>query len=159
MTRVLFAGLALTFALSAAPLEVSFSKPSGKVEVYDFVEIVANVARPDAGNPFTDAAVTGSFGKAGARERAQVDGFCDSPDGSVFRIRFMPSSAGSYSYSLTYRQGAFEKTQTGAFEAVAGRRRGPIRVDPAYPWHFIWEGTKEHYFFNGTTAYFLMGWR
>jgi hypothetical protein len=159
MTRVLFAGLALTFALSAAPLEVSFSQPAGKVEVYDFVEIVVSVAKPDAGNPFTDAAVTGSFGKAGARERAQVDGFCDSPDGSVFRIRFMPSSAGSYSYSLTYRQGAFEKTQTGAFEAVAGRRRGPIRVDPAYPWHFIWEGTKEHYFFNGTTAYFLTGWR
>src|ERR1035438_850874 len=132
----------------------------GGQPAYDFVEIVVSVAKPDAGNPFTDAAVTGFFGKPGARERGpQVDGFCDSPDGSVFRIRFMPSSAGSYSYSLTYRQGAFEKTQTGAFEAVAGRRRGPIRVDPAYPWHFIWEGTKEHYFFNGTTAYFLTGWR
>jgi hypothetical protein len=159
MGRFVLAGLALTFTLAAAPLEVSFSQPAGKVEVYDFVEIAANVAKPDAGNPFTDAALTGSFGKAGARERAEVDGFCDSADGSVFRIRFMPSSPGNYEYSLTYRQGAFEKTQTGAFEAVASRRRGPLRVDPAYPWHFIWEGTKEHYFFNGTTAYFLMGWR
>src|SRR4029077_8856474 len=34
-----------------------------------------------------------------------------------------------------------------------------LRVDPQYPWHFIWEGTGEHYFFNGTTAYWLMGWR
>jgi hypothetical protein len=159
MSRVVFAGLTLTFALAAAPFEVSFSQPASKVEVYDFVEIVATVAQPDAGNPFTDAAVTGSFGKAGARERVEVDGFCDSPDGSVFRIRFMPSSAGNYAYSLTYKQGAFEKTQTGGFEAVASRRRGPIRVDLAYPWHFIWEGTKEHYFFNGTTAFFLMGWR
>jgi hypothetical protein len=32
-------------------------------------------------------------------------------------------------------------------------------VDPEYPWHFIWEGTGEHYFFNGTTAFWLMGWR
>jgi hypothetical protein len=159
MGRFVLAGLTLTFALAAAPAEVSFSQPVGKVEVYDFVEIAANVAKPDAGNPFTDAALTGSFGKAGAGERASVDGFCDSADGSVFRIRFMPSSAGNYEYSVTYRQGAFEKTQTGAFEAVASRRRGPLRVDPAYPWHFIWEGTKEHYFFNGTTAYFLMGWR
>jgi hypothetical protein len=32
-------------------------------------------------------------------------------------------------------------------------------VDPQYPWHFIWEGTREHYFFNGTTAFWPMGWR
>ena len=36
---------------------------------------------------------------------------------------------------------------------------GPIRVDPDNRWHFVWEGTAEHYFFNGTTAYWLMGWR
>ena len=28
--------------------------------------------------------------------------------------------------------------------AVASRRRGPIRVDPAYPWRFIWEGAPEN---------------
>ncbi len=37
-------------------------------------------------------------------------------------------------------------------------RRGPIRVDSQNRWHFIWEGTGEHYFFNGTTAYWLIGW-
>jgi hypothetical protein len=37
--------------------------------------------------------------------------------------------------------------------------KGPIRVDAKYPWHFVWEGTGEHYFFNGTTAFWLMGWR
>src|SRR5205809_585854 len=45
------------------------------------------------------------------------------------------------------------------FVEVAAHRKGPIRVDPKYPWHFIWEGTGEHYFFNGTTAFWLMGWR
>src|ERR1700729_123194 len=70
----------------------------------------------------------------------------------------MPSSPGEYAYSVVYRQGGFERTYAGRFQATSGRRRGPIRVDPQYPWHFIWEGTGEHYFFNGTTAFWLMGW-
>ncbi len=39
-----------------------------------------------------------------------------------------------------------------------GHRRGMVQIDPQNRWHLIWEGTGEHYFFNGTTAYFLMGW-
>jgi hypothetical protein len=54
---------------------------------------------------------------------------------------------------VTYRQGDVEKTATGSFLATDGHRRGPIRVDPKYPWHFIWEGTGEHYFFD-----VLLGW-
>ena len=53
----------------------------------------------------------------------------------------------------------FREDLQGTFQATGGHRRGPIRVDPEYPWHFIWEGTGEHYFFNGTTAFWLMGWR
>jgi hypothetical protein len=75
-----------------------------------------------------------------------------------FRIRFMPSSPGEYAYSITYRQGAFENPNW-RFTLPTTSRRGPIRVDPKYPWHFIWEGTGEHYFFNGTTAFWLVGWR
>jgi hypothetical protein len=88
-----------------------------------------------------------------------VDGFCDAPDGGTFRIRFMPSSPGEYDYALIYRQGEFQAKEEGKLEALAGRRRGPVRVDPRNPWHFIWEGTGEHYFFNGTTAFWLVGWR
>jgi hypothetical protein len=36
--------------------------------------------------------------------------------------------------------------------------RGLIRVDEEHPWHFLWEGTGEHYFWNGTTTYWLLGW-
>jgi hypothetical protein len=151
--------LALSATLLAAPQEVSFSPAGGSVEAYDFFEVTVNVTGPDARNPFTDVTVLGSFAKAGAIERRNVKGFCDSADGSLFRIRFMPPSPGDYTYSVTYRQGDFEKTSTGTFRATDGHRRGPIRVDPNYPWHFIWEGTGEHYFFNGTTAYWLPGWR
>ncbi len=141
------------------PLKVTFTQSSKDVEAYDFVEVTTGVERPDAPNPFTDATLRGSFGKADGTGHHDVEGFCDSTDGSVFRIRFMPSSPGSYTYSLAYRQGSFEATQGGTFQASDGHRRGPIRVDPKYPWHFIWEGTGEHYFFNGTTAYFLLGWK
>ena len=144
--------------LPGSPLKVTFTQPAKDVEAYDFVEVTANVERPDAPNPYTDVTLSGTFGKAGGNEHQAVMGFCDSADGSVFRIRFMPSSPGDYSYSLTYRQGGFETTQAGGFRAADGHRRGPVRVDPQHPWHFVWEGTGEHYFFNGTTAYFLLGW-
>jgi Protein of unknown function (DUF4038)/Domain of unknown function (DUF5060)/Putative collagen-binding domain of a collagenase len=148
-----------TPTLLADPRELSFSQSVASVEAYDFVEITVNVVGPDARNPFTDVALRGSFGKVGSSERINVTGFCDSMDGSVFRIRFMPLSPGDYGYSVTYRQGDLQKTYSGAFRATDGHRRGPIRDDPKYPWHFIWEGTGEHYFFNGTTAFWLMGWR
>jgi hypothetical protein len=144
-------------AALAAPGPIAFSQSAPAVDAWDFVEVVIRVDAPDVRNPFVDASVNGSFGKSGSRQRLNVDGFCDSPDGSVFRIRFLPSSAGDYAYSVVYREAAFEKRYDGIFHTTEGRRRGPIRVDPNYPWHFLWEGTGEHYFFNGTTAFWLMG--
>ncbi len=145
-----------TFAL---PADVAFHASATSVEVYDFIEVTLDVSRPDAANPFTDVAIEGVFETADGAHQWQVSGFCDSSDGTVFRIRFMPSSAGNYKYTITYRQGAFSRLSSGTFYAVNRHRVGPIRVDSQYPWHFLWEGTKEHYFFNGTTAYFLMGFK
>ncbi len=71
----------------------------------------------------------------------------------------MPSVSGPYIVNVTFKSGDTVKGYFGIFTAQDQHRRGPLRVDPAYPWHFIWEGTGEHYFFNGTTAYWLMGWR
>ncbi len=151
--------LAMPVVLPGAPRSVSFAQSSQSVDAYDFVEVTVRVEGPDTRNPFTDVVLSGSFGKAGAAERTTVEGFCDSADGSILRIRFMPAAAGDYSYSVSYRQGEYTKSFTGTFHAAAGHRRGPVRVDPNYPWHFIWEGTGEHYFFHGTTAFWLMGWR
>ncbi|HEY6290623.1 MAG TPA: DUF5060 domain-containing protein [Terriglobia bacterium] len=151
--------MALAATTRAAPRDVQFSQSANAVDAYDFVEITAGVIGPDATNPFMDATLTGSFEAADGSRKWTVEGFCDAADGSVYHIRFMPPTAGDYRYSVLYQQGSFQKTSTGSFHATDGRRRGPIRVDPQYPWHFIWEGTGEHYFFNGTTAYWLMGWK
>ena len=158
MRTAIIAFLACGAAI-AAPGDVVFSQSAPAVEAWDFVEVAIQVKSPDARNPFTDATVTGSFGKSGASERLKVEGFCDSMDGSVFRIRFMPSSPGEYAYTVTYKQAGFERSYNGTFQATDGHRRGAIAIDPQYPWHFIWAGTGEHYFFNGTTAFWLMGWR
>ena len=149
-----------TTAAGASPdtPHMSHSQSVSTVEAYDFVEVTLKVDKPDVKSSFTDASVEGQFGRAGDARRLEVLGFCDSPDGSTYRVRFMPTSPGDYSYSVTYRQGAREMSFPGTFKAVNGRRRGLLRVDPAYPWHFFWEGTGDHYFLNGTTAFLLMGW-
>ena len=145
--------------IAEPPLNISFHQSASEVDAYCFVELTLSIDSPKLENPFTEVMVEGKFGKTGETDWTSVDGFCDSADGSIFRIRFMPSTAGNYSYSVTYRQGEFEKTYEGTFRAVDGERRGILRVDPDNPWHFIWEGTGEHYFWNGTTTYYLMGWQ
>ena len=143
---------------AAVPVDVSFSPSAETIEAYDFLEVTLHESEPAAKNPFNDVTVEGRFGKAGENKPLSVEGFCDSADGTVFRIRFMPSSPGDYAYTITYREGDFTKTHAGTFRATDGHRRGVLRVDPQYPWHFIWEGTGEHYFWNGTTAFYLMAW-
>lgn len=143
----------------AAASDVSFAPSASSVQAYDFMEVAINVAKPRARNPFTDVLVSGTFEPATGGNERHVNGFCDAPDGSVYKIRFMPPAAGRYKYSITYREGALKRDFAGTFRATDGHRKGPLRIDPQYRWHFIWEGTGEHYFFNGTTAYWLTGWK
>lgn len=158
-TAFILAGAAMASNARAAPAELFFSQSRASVDAYDFVEVTARIEKPDVGNPFTGGSLSGSFQASGRGSAVHVEGFCDSPDGSLYRIRFMPSSEGDYRYNVTYRQGAFQKQYSGGFHAVNAHRKGPIRVDPQNRWHFIWEGTGEHYFFAGTTAYWLTGWK
>jgi len=139
--------------------EVAFSQSASRIATFDFVEVTAAVKSPPVQNPFTETSFAGDFGSAGSGDKLAVAGFCDSADGSVFRIRFMPSKAGDFTFHVVLKIGGAERTFEGEFTAVDEHRNGPIRDDPAYPWSFIWQGTGEHYFFNGTTAYWLMGWR
>jgi hypothetical protein len=140
------------------PDKITFTQSAESVECYDFVEVIIRLTERGVQNPFSDVTVSGHFGQSGQGNDLIVEGFCDDPRGTVFRIRFMPSKTGHYNYSVAYRQGGSELVHNGSFEAVAGRRHGFLRVDPNYPWHFIWESSGEHCFLNGTTAFLLLGW-
>jgi hypothetical protein len=137
----------------------AFTQSAPNTAAFDFIEVTANIKVSTVRNPFTDALFAGDFEPAGSTEVTSVMGFCDSSDGTLYRIRFMPSKAGAYTFHVFLKAGDQTQKYSGTFTAIDGHQRGPIRVDPAYPWSFIWEGTGEHYFFNGTTAYWLLGWR
>src|SRR5262249_29825832 len=144
--------------LGAPPRSVVFAQSRSTVEAYDYVELTAKVASPRAANPFTDAAIEATFTASGGRSEWQGAGLSDARDGSLYRVRFMPPAPGDYTYAVRYRQGWYSTSASGTVHVTAAGRRGPVRIDPEHRWHFIWEGTGEHYFFNGTTAYWLAGW-
>jgi len=160
MTGIILCCLAIVPGLHAQTTpKVVFTQSASAVAAYRFLEITAKIKDPGVGNPFTDASFTGDFAKAGSTQSTQVEGFCDSQDGTLFRIRFMPSSPGNYTYRLSLKIPSRTETYAGSFAANDEHLRGPIRVDPEHRWHFIWEGTGEHYYFYGDTAFWLMGWR
>ena len=138
-------------------MNISFASSDNQVEVYDFVEVATKVAEPHLENPFTQTEFKGSIMRPG-QTPVEVEGFCDAPDGSLYRIRFMPVQEGEYSYRVVLSLGEHEQTYEGTFRATSSTRKGLLRVDESHPWHFLWQGTGEHYFWNGTTTYFLMGW-
>src|SRR6516165_9492952 len=102
--------------------EVTFTPSADKVEAYDFLEVTLGVRHPSAKNPFTDVSVSGQFRREGG-ESVTVEGFCDTADGGTYRIRFMPSRPGKYTYDLSLRHGDSTRKHSGEFEATAGRRR------------------------------------
>lgn len=143
--------------LAQTPGAVTFSQSARSVPAFEFVEVTVEVAAPDVKNPFVDASVSGEFTADGG-QAVSVQGFCDSSDGRYYRVRFLPTHPGHYTYAVAYQEAGYRQESRGEFESVAGQRRGILRVDQQHPWHFVWEGTGEHYFWNGTTAFFLMAW-
>jgi hypothetical protein len=145
-------------ALAGSSAADAFKQSAKSVDRFDYVEVSLTLDEPAKGNPFIDASLAGAFATAGGTS-LNVDGFCDSADGQVFRIRFMPTTAGKHSYSVTFRNGGKELEHTGEFTAHAGKHKGLVRVDREHPAHFIREGSGEHFFYNSTTAYWLLGFK
>lgn len=108
-----------------------------EVNRWDVFEI--SLEGPAQGNPFLEQRLQGIF--TGKNESVVTEGFYDGK--GIYRIRFMPSFSGRYSFIL---KGSFlETTLSGRFvvnEAEAGNH-GPVRTANTY--HFSYEdGTAFH---------------
>jgi hypothetical protein len=150
---------ALLVASAAADSDgPTFKQSANRVEACDFVEVTIALQSPTARNPFTDVTIAGQFQHASGKP-VSVEGYCDASDGSIYRIRFLPTRPGPHRYSVSLKQDRKTYTHEGQFEATDDKRRGMLRMDKEHPWHFLWEGTGEHYFWNGNTSFLLMAWK
>ena len=115
-----------------------------RVERWGLFEAAVN--GPSEGNPFVEHHIEGTF--TGRQESVRVDGFYDG-DG-VYRVRFMPSFEGEYSYQI---EGDFlSEPVKGTLTVIppSEGNHGPVRVAKQY--HFAYEdGTP--YYCVGTTCY------
>ena len=147
-----------SFTIQASQPSFSFSQKVTEVEVYDFVELIITGKAGQVDNPFTDVNIMGYFtGPAGNKD--SIEGFCDEQYGKIYKVRYMPSSTGKYSFRIAVKCQGKTKYFKGNLNVLASGRKGPVRVDSEHPWHFIYEGTGEHYFWNSTTTYWMMGWK
>jgi hypothetical protein len=147
---------ALPFQLNATSLTIVKSS----VEEFDYQEIILKTsAVSEKENPFTGSRVRALFSFE-TGEEVSVEGFCDAADGSLYKIRFMPRRTGTCFFTVVFvREKSKEKEFKGKFIVVASGRNGPVRIDPENSTHFLYENSGKHYFWNSTTAYWLMGWK
>ncbi len=145
-------------ASAAARIDISLVEEPKAVACFVSSEFVIKVS-PDnnlpLGNPFIDTELTGTFvGSDGST--LKVGGFCDSQDGSVYRLRFCPNQVGAYKYNLSFHAEGIEKRFTGKFICQPSNNFGPVVVDSNNPKHFIYAGSKKHFYHLGYTAYHLL---
>lgn len=116
-----------------------------QVEKWDVFE--AALSGPQGGNPFLDVSFSATFSQAG--QALRVDGFYDG--GGVYKLRFMPSAAGRWSY-VTHSSAAALDGQRGEFECIppAAGNHGPVRVVNQFHFGYA-DGTP--YIPVGTTCY------
>ncbi|MCL2160144.1 MAG: DUF5060 domain-containing protein, partial [Oscillospiraceae bacterium] len=102
-----------------------------------------------AGNPFTDYKIHGVFKHK--NETVVADGFYDGE--GVYKVRFMPSFEGEYTFEITGSFADFsDGPPSGSFTATppGENNHGPVRVANTY--HFTYEDDTP-YFPIGTTCY------
>ncbi len=167
-TGSLIAALLVCWCGIAAARTVTVTTRADFIGQYELFEITARVQQPANGNPFRDMSLLAVFTPAGG-EDIPVQGFCDSPDGAVFRLRFCPTipenaPRGADKRLLPFKyafHGVFTDVDgtvpfSGSFTVTNGTNPGPVIVNPKNPRHFIFAGTRWPYFHLGYTALFLL---
>ena len=138
MPFVTFLLLVPTLVLAQRP---SFTLNRDRVETYDYVEITLRLPEVKSESRCTDVLLTGLF-ISQTKDTTRAEGFCDAPDGSTHRVRFVPTQPGTYrfivkSYAIRRRQiknvlttgRAQTGSYSGTFIAATGTRKEPGRVE------------------------------
>ena len=121
-----------------------FSTYPQSVERWNVFEWVCK--GPTEGNPFVEQKLEAEF--CSAEEQVRVAGFYDG--GGVYRLRFMPSFTGEYTFRVTASFPLEQAEGTFIVTAASAANHGPVRVRDT--WHFAYEdGTP--YISLGTTCY------
>lgn len=128
---------------------VTFEPSALSPRLYEPWEVAIRVTNPLAINPF-DVNITGTFTPQGSTP-VTVHGFCDSQDGTLFKVRFTPSKQVSHSYSITYQDPGLTQSTTGTISVSWSANPGFIRTDRRFPGHFVDERTGRHWFHHGCT--------
>ena len=143
----------LSYSLSAQK-EVTLEIPE-KIPEYEIAEFILRINSPAFANPFTDAEMKGIF-KSGDIN-VTVTGFCDSQDGTIFRLRFSPEVKSTiYNYEITFKGGGYDERFAGVLVSTTPTGKGPVIVDPLHPKHFIYKESADPFYHLGYTAYNLV---
>ena len=116
------------------------------VHLYDVFEL--HLEGPASGNPYLDRTLGATFSQG--NRSVTVDGFYDG--GSTYRIRFMPDTAGQWTYTITANFTTSARNGTLLCLPARPGVHGPVRVANGHHFRHA-DGTA--YFPFGTTCY---GW-
>lgn len=126
-----------------------FIVPPPRVTRFEVSDWFVEVPRGLLAQPFVEGELSGVY-RAPDGDEVAVRGFCDSADGTLFRVRFTPRTAGRYTYRLVFTGADVQEAYEGTFECVPGGRRGFVRIDPDHPQHFICEDGFRPYILSKT---------
>lgn len=125
----------LTIARTKIPA-IIVSQNSGSIGRYDIYELTLNGASASYGNPWDDVRISAIFD--GPSGHYAVGGFYY--DVNTWKVRFAPSVAGKWTWRLVFSAPDGTYASSGSFTATESANSGFLRVNPAYPRHFLTEG-------------------
>ena len=125
------------------------------ISKYEIHETTVRI-KPDLNvNPFKETLLKGEYiGPDGISTK--VNGFCDSSDGSIFKIRFTPQKEGTYVFDLVLTYAGKHIEASGKFDVVIGEHNGFILKDPNDSRRLMTSDGSKPYFLS-KTAWLLLG--
>jgi aryl-phospho-beta-D-glucosidase BglC (GH1 family) len=149
----------LLLSLSLFGQKIRLTADKKEVPAHDFIQFTIDWDKPAKNlNPFVDVSVSGTFQSSDGQVK-NIQGFCDSEDGRTYRLRFMPEQAADFRYDIRFSAPGIARSFSGNFRALPSSLKSVVEVSKDYPAHFQFRNSSQFFFWNGTTAYWLAGWK